>query len=98
VHFALRIASDYNAEGSAVWTDFKVIITCLIMKTFSHIDVEVGGFQFHVSVVASGDREHPYTVEWWRAGDKSKICDTMHFGQVLDAERWAEEQIRKKYG
>lgn len=68
------------------------------MKTFSHIEVEVAGFQFHIAVVASGDREHRYTAEWWRVGDKEKIRDRMLFDQVLDAERWAEEQIRKRYG
>jgi hypothetical protein len=68
------------------------------MKTFSHTDIEVGGFQFHITVIASGNTEHPYAVEWYKSGDKDTIRERVNFGQVHDAERWAEQQIHKKHG
>ena len=67
------------------------------MKKFSHNVIEIGGSQFDIYVVASGDKEHPYTAEWSKIGSEEKVCDQMHFSQIYDAERWAEEQVRKKY-
>jgi len=72
-----------------------VRIAPLIMRSLIRTVIKIGGSDYTISILLSGDADKRYTAEWERNGDPRRIKATRNFTNVHEAKKFAQTEISK---